>query len=863
MIFTTLFILTSVAIGDAFDQTVDQIKILEVELEQNQIDIDEKQTSIEEELKNYRKNHALNAPQGEFESDADYAARLGRLTEAVIQHRAVLEEEDLSSLHADRLGIQTEISRLYRTVFLTNDVIGTLGRYDANDEYFPITFAANNERINVRLYIDRQNDAPNLKNNWDKVVKTAYISIDPGYRRVLAQVKLEYPPLWGQGVSWIFNSVIYNLGNNNSIAFSSDGKYIATASNDEHGIADIWTMEDGKKFRKMDHGDWVYAVAFSPDGQYFATAGEDETRHWSRGKAIVWEMSNGTKVHKLEHPSYVRAATFSPNGKYLATVRQPHWSQGRVNLWNVNNGSWIWSITYNARGSTIRALTFSPNGEFLATGNVRRHWSLLDGAILRETNSGSAVLNFEHKNGVYAIDYSPNGKYLATGNEESVTLWEMSSGRSVRQIELPNTTAYAVTFSPDGEFLAVGKSNGYINLFRVGTEEITLETDIPRVRSIHTGSEVTDLAWHPYGSFISDGKKVYRALLPSEEVSLTPPSLLSSEINPVEVGTTFTLNFSVKHITDLAGWQLEVAFNPDVLSAVEVKEKDFLKMGGSTFFQRGNIDNTAGKITSLSAAILGGGSVSGEGILFSITFEAKAAGDGQLQLQSTQFSNLAGQIISHEVDVYPVLVEERPLVEDVNRDKVVNIQDLVLVASRFGQAGRSNADVNGDRIVNIQDLVLVAAAFGTTASAPSLYAQSSEMLTTADVKQWLTQAQQLNLTDVTSQRGILFLEQLLVKLTPEETALLPNYPNPFNPETWIPYQLVEPADVKISIYAADGKLVRTLDLGRKPVGIYHHRSRAAYWDGKNEASETVASGVYFFTLTAGEFTATRKMIIRK
>ena len=864
LIFLTLFILASVAMGDAFDQTVDQIKILEVELEQNQIDIDEQQTSIEQELRTFRTNHALNAPKGEFESDADYAARLSRLAAAVTQRRAELEERDLSSLRADRLETQTEISRLYRTVFLTNDVTATLGRYNANDEYFLITFVANNESVNVRLYISRQNKAPILKNNWDKVVKTAYISIDPGYHRALAQVKLEYPPLWEDGASWIFNSVIYDLGDNNSVAFSPDGQYLATGSNNEHGIAIIWKMESGERFRKMDHGDSVYTVAFSPDGEYFATGGQDETRSWYHGKAIIWEMKNGTKVHKLEHPSYVRAATFSPNGKYLATARQPSWYQGRANLWDVDSGNWIRAMTYWASGNTIQALTFSPNGEFLTTTNTRRAWYLLDRATLWETNSGNTSLNFEHENGVYAVAFTPNGKYLATGNKESVTLWEMSSGRSVRQVELPDTTAYAVTFSPDGEFLAVGKSNGYINLFRVGTEEITLETDIPRVRSIYTGSEVTDLAWHPYGNFISDGKKVYRTHLPSEEVSLTPPSLLSSEINPVEVGTTFTLDFSVKNITDLAGWQLEVAFNPDVLSVVEVKEVNFLKSGGgNTFFRKGDIDNTAGKITNLSAAILGGGSVSGEGTLFSITFEAKAAGDGELQLQSTQFSNLAGQIIPHEVDVYPVLVEGRPLVEDVNRDKVVNIQDLVLVASRFGQAGRSNADVNGDRIVNIQDLVLVAAAFGTTAAAPALYAQSSEMLTTADVKQWLTQAQQLNLTDVTSQRGILFLEQLLTALTPKETGLLPNYPNPFNPETWIPYQLAEPADVKISIYAVDGKLVRTLSLGHQPVGIYQGKNRAAYWDGKNEIGENVASGVYFYTLTAGEFTATRKMLIRK
>ena len=98
---------------------------------------------------------------------------------------------------------------------------------------------------------------------------------------------------------------------------------------------------------------------------------------------------------------------------------------------------------------------------------------------------------------------------------------------------------------------------------------------------------------------------------------------------------------------------------------------------------------------------------------------------------------------------------------------------------------------------------------------------------------------------------------------PEETSLLPNYPNPFNPETWIPYRLAKPADVSISIYAADGMLVRTLGLGHRSVGLYESRSRAAYWDGRNALGEPVASGVYFYTLTAGEFTATRKMLIRK
>jgi hypothetical protein len=137
------------------------------------------------------------------------------------------------------------------------------------------------------------------------------------------------------------------------------------------------------------------------------------------------------------------------------------------------------------------------------------------------------------------------------------------------------------------------------------------------------------------------------------------------------------------------------------------------------------------------------------------------------------------------------------------------------------------------------------------------------MFTATDVQKWLTQAHGLNLTDVTSQRGISFLEQLLIALTPKETTLLANYPNPFNPETWLPYQLTELADVTLTIYAVDGTVVHTLALRHQPIGIYQDKSRAAYWDGRNEVGESVTSGIYFYTLSTGDFTATRKMVIRR
>ena len=98
---------------------------------------------------------------------------------------------------------------------------------------------------------------------------------------------------------------------------------------------------------------------------------------------------------------------------------------------------------------------------------------------------------------------------------------------------------------------------------------------------------------------------------------------------------------------------------------------------------------------------------------------------------------------------------------------------------------------------------------------------------------------------------------------PKTTELLSNFPNPFNPETWIPYQLAKPSDVSITIYDIRGNVVRQLDIGHQKVGFYTSRSRAAYWDGRNAVGERVANGVYFYLLKAGDYAATRKMLILK
>ena len=220
-----------------------------------------------------------------------------------------------------------------------------------------------------------------------------------------------------------------------------------------------------------------------------------------------------------------------------------------------------------------------------------------------------------------------------------------------------------------------------------------------------------------------------------------------------------------------------------------------------------------------------------------------------------------------DVAAAPILASSAGVTNsDVNGDGQVDAEDLVLVSNALGQTNLANSrlDVNGDGIVTITDLVQVAQYLGesTYSSAPAQFVLPAR-LTYETVESWIDSARLADDGSLMFRQGIEKLEYLLTLIIPEKTVLLHNYPNPFNPETWIPYHLSEPTDVTLTIYAIDGKVVRRLDLGHQPAGYYQSKSRAAHWDGRNNVGERVASGIYFYSVTAGEFFATKKMLILK
>ena len=217
---------------------------------------------------------------------------------------------------------------------------------------------------------------------------------------------------------------------------------------------------------------------------------------------------------------------------------------------------------------------------------------------------------------------------------------------------------------------------------------------------------------------------------------------------------------------------------------------------------------------------------------------------------------------------------------DINEDGSVDAIDSALVSDALEQSGAGienrRTDVNGDGVVNLEDLALVnnnlasaGAEAGNTATPDAIDDMADLLLSPAQLKTMDRAGLEaaLDILRVESdgslkyQRVIGLLENHLASLRPSETRLLANYPNPFNPETWIPYHLSDASDVRITIYNVRGQVVKRLDIGHQSAGTYTSRQQAAYWDGTNDIGEKVSSGVYFCQLQANNISLLRKMVI--
>ena len=623
-----------------------------------------------------------------------------------------------------------------------------------------------------------------------------------------------------------------------SVKFSSDGIILATGSS--HGKVQLWGARTGKLWQTLRRSrisrDDVNSVAFSPDGKILVSSGSDDT-------VDFWDTSTGEHLRTLHgHTSSVLGVSFSPNGRTIVSVswteirfwnadtgRQKHIITGHTNsihsvsfspdgrtlatgdfgsnihLWNANTGAHKQTLTGHT--ATVRSVAFSPDGNTLASGSFDETVRLWDVATseLKQTLT-------RHGDAVQVVAFSPDGNTLASGDQDDIIrLWDVATGELQQYFDTGSTWVYSIDFSPDGATLveaSAGKSSGDIELWHLRTNR--------RLKYLVRSSDTYTVTFSPDGSTIAGGAKTDVMLWDTRSGEL------------------------LHKLTGHTGRILNVAFSPD---------GETLATTGSDRTVRLWNARTGSHLRTLRGHM---------GLIFGLDFSP----DGSILASGSN----DGTVMLWQLTPSGHRTPQTNLTVDVNGDGKINKTDLLRVVKVLGKKStkKIRVDVNGDGLVDVADLLLVIEHLDNpeVAAAPA-NRENVASLNPAMLSAYLDLLRAQNDGTLAYAQVISFLENLLAAAKPESTLLLANYPNPFNPETWIPYQLAGPGEVMLTIYAVNGTLIRTLALGHQPAGRYHSRSRAAYWDGCNEAGEPVASGVYFYMLTVGDFTATRKMSILK
>ena len=683
-----------------------------------------------------------------------------------------------------------------------------------------------------------------------------------------------------------------DYGDVRSIAFSPDGEWCASGTGTGGEYLLVWEKHHGlfgdRSWnvsnawgvpQKIELNETVRSVAFNHDSSYLACGTDGD-------KVYVYEIENEEWVLKkeLNHPDNVTSVAWHPTENQLASGCDDN----HVRVWVDPLTESEPTKEYTGK---VHWVGFSPDGEKFVAGYQ-------DGSIelwFVESNDGNWISDplspwyfdsdYKHEGAVLSLAFHPSGHVLVScGDDKTIRFWDVHTLTFLSEL-IVDSKISSSTFNPLGNTLAIG-TEGDRRTFIFG-EHIP-----PRLYQFEYS-----------GTIGFANKKNFKLNFPSDLVSqvaygrgnatyfvlnLQRPTLIKDSndtADPIYEDCVITL--------DLPDVQQAPVFNPDS-DDDRLTEPLYYMYSLQTPCQRIEVVEAEARgetrVQVITSAV---GSVIGAGIGFVIGSFLPGAGNvagtgaGAVvgKLTASVIGSVAGNLIGVGLrkirgNIQASDAQQRILMETADPFFIIqpteqetdctltNYRVLFLIKKKITEIGITVEQAYRLEGEEVSDKHLYVAKYTHTwdleggswsATAPPAQPVSLEHYPPFQMLPPEEQTYLLRYFEGAVNRNA----NPETWQIPAETSLLRNYPNPFNPETWIPYQLSEPADVTLTIYDIQGRVVRNLDLGHQHAGIYRSRGRAAHWDGRNTHGESVASGLYFYTLTAGDFVATRKMLIRK
>ena len=651
-----------------------------------------------------------------------------------------------------------------------------------------------------------------------------------------------------------------------SVAFSPDGKTLASGGGWGDGLIWLWDVGTGqhKATFKGHRGSedfyqgWVTSVAFSPDGKTLASVGSWDNTIWlwdvgtGQHKATLKEDSTVTGTECFLCFSIVTSVAFSPDGKTLASGGG--WGDGLIWLWDVETGQHKATLKGH-RGSEdfyqgwVTSVAFAPDGEILASGSADHTIRLWD----VETGQHKATLK-GHEREVTSVAFAPDGKTLTSVSaDHTIRLWDASIGQQKTIFTGHRNEVTSVAFAPGGKTLASGREDGSIRLWDVGTGQykttlrghegrVTSVAFAPDGKTLASGVEGDDRTIRLWDVDTGQHKatlKVGWYIVTAVAFSPDGKTLASSHgdeiwLWDVSTGQHKVLGEHTDHV-------YSVAFSPDgkTLASGTDWDDDTIRLWDvDTGQHKATLRGHEQRVTSVAFSPDGKTLASAS---WDSSIRLWDVGTRQLQVPPLEVVPSGGPV--HSVAFSP----DGKTLASGSGGLWYNLQLWDAVTGRLKAAFRGESQVPG----GFHDLSSVTfVAFSPDGKTLASGGSWDNTILLWDMSPYITPS-----TPTAIQSSSTML--------PTQTALLANFPNPFNPDTYIPYQLHAPAQVRLTIYDVQGALIREIDLGYRAAGQYLTSTSAAHWDGRDYRGEHVASGVYLYRLQAGSVAHVRKMVLVK